>query len=142
MLYSSHLWCHISNFSISSVIGTHRLDLTDLPWNFDRKPGRSHLNIPKLVVFDNQMNHLYSNSSISIFPLLILLRIWIISWRIHFLFVILVFFAFKCLSIWLICYLMRIFQYLSAFCWHAENSKLTLTKTIYFLGMVIGSNVY
>jgi len=79
-------------FSISSVIGTHRLELTGLTWNFDRKPYRSHLSIPNLVVFDNQMNHLYSNSAISIFPLLILLRIWIISWRIHCLFVILSFF--------------------------------------------------
>ena len=57
-----------------------------------RKPCRSHLNIPKLAVFDNKMNHLYSNSAISIFPLLILLRIWIISWRIHCLSVILSFY--------------------------------------------------
>ncbi len=60
-------------FSISSIIGIHQLELTGLPWNFDRKTCRSHLNVPKLVVFDNQMNHLYSNSAISIFPLLILL---------------------------------------------------------------------
>jgi hypothetical protein len=62
-------------FANSSVIGTHQLELTGLPWNFHPKPCRSHLNIPKLVVSDNQMNHRYSNSAISIFPLLILLRI-------------------------------------------------------------------
>ncbi len=62
-------------FSISSVVGNHRLELTCLPWNFDRKPCRSDLNIPKFFVFDNQMNHLFSNSAITIFPLLILLRI-------------------------------------------------------------------
>jgi hypothetical protein len=86
---------------ISSVIGTHRLELISIPWNFDSKPCCWPLNIPELLVFDNQMNHwrLYSNSTKSIFPLLILLRIWIILWRIQILFVILSFSAIKCLSI-------------------------------------------
>ena len=75
-------------FSISSVIGTHWLELTGLPWNFDRKPYRWPFNIPKIDLFDNQMNRLYSKGAISIFQLLVLLRIWIISWRIQFLFAI------------------------------------------------------
>lgn len=142
MLYSSHLWCHTSNFrSLQSLVPTD--------WSSPAYHGISIVNlIAGLSIF---LRLIYSIIRWIVFIQTLqcpYFRFWFFcefeSFPKESIFFLrfMVFFAFKCLSISLICYLMRIFQYISAFWWRAENSQLSLTIPFIFFGMVIGSNVF